>query len=93
MIWALASAALAVGMEWWFRSHGTWQLWAIFPAVAVNYCIYRLVTGSASLISGIILFTAVSVAMRIGVSILLGEFKDAQDYVRAVVLIALSLWR
>ena len=93
MVWSIASAALAVGMEWWFRSYGTWPLWFVLPAVAVNYCIYRLVTGSDSLIGGIILFTAVSVALRLAVSLQLGELRSMQDYGRATAYVLLSLWR
>jgi hypothetical protein len=92
MIWAIASAVLAVSMEWWFRSHGTWALWLAVPAVMLNYCIYRLVT-SDSLLSGIILFTAFSVVMRLAVSVLLGEIKSYQDYGRAAAYLVLSMWR
>lgn len=94
MIWALGGAALAVSMEWWFRSQGTWPLWLVAPAIAVNYCIYRLMVNTDSLLTGIMLFSAAAAILRIAASfVLLGEGTTWKAYVRAGTYLAVSLWR
>ncbi len=50
LIWSLAGAMIAIGLETLYKTRGAegagFPLWAVIPAIALTYCIYKALTTS-----------------------------------------------
>ena len=76
--WPWIGGLAAVLMETWFRTHREvpylWQWPAIPLAFVVNYSIYRIMRSADSLLAGFVVFSTVTLGLRIVMSLwFLGE--------------------
>jgi len=77
-MWALFAGMCAVGAEAVFRHYPTLSymrlFWISLPlALAVNYSVYRLMIISDNLLSGVVLFSTTTVALRVLYTVVAGE--------------------
>jgi len=99
--WAVVASTTAITAETLFRRGWNWgdNLWLFLPlAVALNYGIFRLVTGGPTLIVSIAAFSLCTVVMRSLVSeFILGEHLRQGNLVAAAALavgvIVGTFWR
>ena len=89
--WPWLGGCAAVLMETWFRTHREipylWQWPAIPLAFVVNYAVYRIMRSADSLLAGFVLFGAVTLGLRIVVSLwLLGELVTWRTWVALALL-------
>ncbi len=93
-LWAIPAAAIAVLMEWWYRSHHTFPWWALVLQPVLGYCIFRVLDRAPSLLSGIAIFGFIVLATRVGVShFVLHERVSGVNAVRAVLLLVAGVVR
>ena len=77
-LWPWLGGLAAVLMETWFRTHREvpyLQQWPAIPlAFVVNYSIYRIMRSADSLLAGFVVFSTVTLGLRIVMSLwFLGE--------------------
>ena len=75
--WAFTAATLAVGAEVLYKKDFAWgdYWWLFVPmAVAINYSVFRTVTGGPTLLLSIVVFTLSTLTLRsLASQFLLGE--------------------
>lgn len=98
MWWALLGASIAVSLEWWYRTKGTYPWWLLPPALVLNYCIYKLlITSSANgvgYLSSIALFSGMTTILRVTSAFVLMKAPiTSVSIAKAAALLFAGLWR
>lgn len=98
MWWAALGAMIAVSLEWWYRTRGTYPLWLIPPALALNYCIYKLLTTSndngMGYLSSIAIFSGMTALLRVSSAFILMKAPiTVLSLMKAGALLFSGLWR
>ena len=97
-LWAFLASVCAIGLEYWYRGHQEFPVWAFVPAILVSYMIYLTMQNPVSYLAGVVAFSAFNVSMRIGLSVfVLQESLDSAQVARVAALSVAALipiiWR
>ena len=100
-LWALTTAALAVGQELLFRQGWGWRehWWGFVPrALGVSFSVYKLVTNGPSLLVAIVAFSLFAILLRaLASQFLLGEPVARGNLIAVVALVIAAVvgqfWR
>lgn len=90
-LWPWIGGIAAVLMETWFRTHRDvpylWQWPAIPLTMVVNYAVYRILRTADSLLAGFIVFSTVTLGLRVLVTVWwLGELVTWRTWVALILL-------
>ena len=94
-VWGLLGSLLALAMESLFARHpyGALIPWIWVPAIALNYVVYRLVTGADSLIGAFIVFSVCNVAGRVAITLSMGQPVSRGTWIAVVLLVLANVAR
>ena len=90
-IYGTVAGLLAVALEAIYTRTPSYvdRLWIIVPtSLAISWCIYQLVRASPSIVSAVVVFTAVTLPARVGFALWLGQ---APRHPRAISLARVPL--
>lgn len=99
-LWSLLGSFLAVGCEVLFKTKGTYTpyIGLLWPAaLGINYCIFKIVTGTPTLIVALLVFSLTNIMLRVALSLATGATVGPGTWA-AVALITLAniaryLWK
>ena len=98
-IYGTVAGLLAVALEALYTRTPSYvdRLWIIVPtSLAISWCIYQLVRASPSIVSAVVVFTAVTLPARVGFALWLGQAIGAGTWMACGLLViaaGLRAWR
>ncbi len=67
-VWSIMGSILAIGCEVLFKTRGEYGrfMWVLIPAsIAINYCVFKIVTSTPTLVAALVIFSFTNLILRV----------------------------